>query len=151
MKSNRNGLPSLLRFAPNRATSSRRTADDPMLNVQRVVTPATIPYTVVGRADLRHKILCAERELESLRISELTLRETLATKLHVLGFHASTSSFRIRTNQYRDGHACLDAHIAQARTAETALIEHLAEIRRMEIDLEDMRRTHDDDALWMEL
>lgn len=105
-------------------------------------------HTLVERVELRLDIRRAEHVLESLRNSETPLREALASKIILLRFACDQSAFRIRTNQYRDGRAGLDAAFDQTRVAEEALVALLEDIRLREAELADMRSTYHDIALW---
>ena len=115
-------------------------------------SPDTISHlpiqSLVERAQLQLDIRQAEHVLESLRSSEMPLREVLAVKIVLLRFACQQSAFRIRTNQYRDGHAGLDVTFDQVRDAEHALVALLEDIQLREAELADLRNTHHDIALW---
>lgn len=120
-----------------------------MLDANSPETISHLPVlTLVERAQMALDIRLAERVLESLRNSETPLREALASKIDLLRFACQRSAFKIRTNEYRDGHASLDVTFDQVRDAEHALVALLEDIQLRESELADLRSTFHDIALW---
>jgi RecG-like helicase len=119
-----------------------------MSSITAVTLPNTPAAEQIERAKLLDEITAAEQELERLRVQEMPEREAVALSLETLAYWAKDSAHKIRTNQYRDGRACIDLPFRLTRDHQQVLVDLLAEITRRESSLTDLRSTYHDAALW---